>query len=178
MITVTAAPPRTAYTQATANMQVDPAVRPSGRAVESISDLSATCMDRIDLDWVPEREAATVPLELREMCLTCPVRVACLMDAIDTDSEGYWAGTTTRDRRLLTRRGPATLAEADRLVAAQLAADARLARHRPGEGDLRWYRQGGCRCSECRRANAHNRSQQRARARSTNSAQSPRPSAA
>lgn len=173
----------------TENMPVGPAVPPrspggtpeatGGQSLQPVSTGSTpACSGRLDLEWVPDREASTVPAQLRELCLSCPLREACLAAAIDTDSEGYWAGTTTSDRRRLKRASRAVLVEVDRKVEAQLAADAEVALHEPGSGGLRWYRRGGCRCGECRRANAQNRAAQRARARAARDVRLRRRSAA
>ena len=41
------------------------------------------------------------------ICRTCPVRVACLADALDNKVEfGVWGGMTERERRALLRRRP------------------------------------------------------------------------
>lgn len=173
----------------TENMPVGPAVPPrsfggtpeatGGQSAGKVSKASPpACKGRLDLEWVPDREADTVPAQLRELCLSCPLREACLAVAIATDSEGYWAGTTTNDRRQASRPGRAVLVQVDRTVEAQLAADAAVALHGPGSGSLQWYRRGGCRCSECRRANAQNRAAQRARARAAGDVRLRRRSAA
>lgn len=38
------------------------------------------------------------PRWVRALCDGCPVAAPCLLDAIDTDAEGYRAGTSTTDR--------------------------------------------------------------------------------
>ncbi len=57
------------------------------------------CFGRVDLDWVPEREARLVPRDLYRICRDCPLRVVCVDWAQQTDSLGYWGGTTTSNRR-------------------------------------------------------------------------------
>lgn len=43
----------------------------------------------------------------RELCFTCPVRTACLVEALETETEfGVWGGMTERERRALLRRHP------------------------------------------------------------------------
>lgn len=39
----------------------------------------------------------------RELCSRCPVRPQCLAFALEVDADGYWAGTSERDRRRLAR---------------------------------------------------------------------------
>lgn len=169
-----------AYPEVTAITQVDPAASShEGDAVESFPapDLSqAQCAARADLEWTPDTEDTVVPAPHAELCHRCPIRSGCLAWAVDSRSVGYWAGTTTRDRETL-----ACLAEAGAgAVSTQWADDLRgrelerieqercddlaTALHDPGAGNLRWYRRGGCRCSQCRAANAANRARERARA--------------
>lgn len=41
------------------------------------------------------------------ICRACPVRIACLADALDNRVEfGVWGGMTERERRALLRRRP------------------------------------------------------------------------
>ena len=41
------------------------------------------------------------------ICRSCPVRTACLADALDNRVEfGVWGGMTERERRALLRRRP------------------------------------------------------------------------
>ena len=43
----------------------------------------------------------------REVCLRCPVRFDCLIDALDNRvAFGVWGGMTERERRALMRRFP------------------------------------------------------------------------
>jgi WhiB family redox-sensing transcriptional regulator len=45
--------------------------------------------------------------EVRSVCVTCPVRLECLADALDSRSDfGVWGGMTQRDSRALLRRRP------------------------------------------------------------------------
>jgi WhiB family transcriptional regulator, redox-sensing transcriptional regulator len=43
----------------------------------------------------------------KAVCLGCPVRTECLVDALDNREEwGVWGGMTERERRALLRRRP------------------------------------------------------------------------
>ena len=43
----------------------------------------------------------------RELCFRCPVRLECLIDALDHRIDfGVWGGMTERERRALLRRRP------------------------------------------------------------------------
>jgi WhiB family transcriptional regulator, redox-sensing transcriptional regulator len=45
--------------------------------------------------------------EARAVCMGCPVRLACLADALDNRMDfGVWGGMTERERRALLRRRP------------------------------------------------------------------------
>lgn len=45
--------------------------------------------------------------EIRSLCVTCPVRLECLADALDSRTDfGVWGGMTERERRALLRRRP------------------------------------------------------------------------
>ena len=35
------------------------------------------------------------------LCSTCPVKLACLQEALSNDYDGIWGGTTAADRRAL-----------------------------------------------------------------------------
>ncbi len=53
----------------------------------------------------------------REVCLNCPVRVDCLVDALDHRiAFGVWGGLTERERRALLRRFPDVAAWRDVLA--------------------------------------------------------------
>jgi len=70
------------------------------------------------MPWIEDAACATAPPDTlfvrgaaqgpaRELCFTCPVRAACLVEALETRSEfGVWGGMTERERRALTRRHP------------------------------------------------------------------------
>lgn len=52
-------------------------------------------------------EGAARQRTAREVCAACPVRLECLVDALDhAISFGVWGGLTERERRALTRRFP------------------------------------------------------------------------
>jgi WhiB family transcriptional regulator, redox-sensing transcriptional regulator len=43
----------------------------------------------------------------RELCFSCPVRMACLVEALSSATEfGVWGGMTERERRALLKRYP------------------------------------------------------------------------
>ena len=115
----------------------------------------ARCVNTADSDameWVPDVEDTIVPVQMRRLCRTCPVRAACLEWATSTNSSGYYAATTTQDRTELHKRGTVTTESADQIQHAHYAATFRY--HAEGEGSRRYYRRG-CRCLQCRRANAN-----------------------
>jgi WhiB family redox-sensing transcriptional regulator len=41
---------------------------------------------------------------MREICDSCPSKEPCLMWAIRSEVEGWWAGTTPKDRKQLRRK--------------------------------------------------------------------------
>lgn len=44
---------------------------------------------------------------MRQFCLDCPVRTACLAEALDNRIEwGIWGGATERERRSMLRQRP------------------------------------------------------------------------
>lgn len=160
------------YARRTTSMQVVPeALHRGGVASGSRSGAVPACSARADLDWVPDREAPVVPRLQRRLCRSCPTRSSCLTRALETRSVGYWAGTTTADRKTLAGDAGPLLPELDarqdelaRSLAAAAADDQAQALHQAGEGDLNWYRRRGCRCAECRAANTAHRAAERARA--------------
>lgn len=45
--------------------------------------------------------------QARQVCRDCPVRLACLAEALDNRIEyGVWGGATERERRAMLRRWP------------------------------------------------------------------------
>lgn len=45
--------------------------------------------------------------QARQVCYTCPVRIDCLADALDSGTTyGVWGGLTERERRALARSFP------------------------------------------------------------------------
>ncbi|OEJ23064.1 WhiB family transcriptional regulator [Streptomyces agglomeratus] len=58
----------------------------------------------------------------RTVCFGCPVRIACLIEALDNRIEfGVWGGMTERERRALLRRRPHVTSWRQVLQAAQAA---------------------------------------------------------
>jgi hypothetical protein len=168
-----AATPSSRYCYGTTSMQVDPeAPLDTGGASESFLGGSpkARCTGRVDLDWVPDVEYSLVPEQMAPLCAACLTRAECLTWAMSTRSKGYWAGTTTADRKQLAAEGqPTDLRRADQIqcklrTQAAEAAAVDLAGALPpvGQGSLWWYRRG-CRCRQCRRCNAERRAEERAR---------------
>lgn len=146
----------------TASMPGEPAVhlRTEG-AAGSFRSTAPACTRRWDLDWIPDREQNIVPTEMLDLCLACPVRAGCLRSAVTRGERGYWAGTTTTDRRHLQRDGVSvTVAAADRMRGAGLL----TALHSDSTASMSWYRRG-CRCLGCRGCNADLRAAERARHR-------------
>lgn len=105
-------------------------------------------------------EQPAVPEAQRQLCVQCPARQWCLATAVDTASVGYWAGTTTVQRRALQRGGALSVARVDAQAAAAEPT------HLVGQGSLRSYRRDRCRCSECKRCNAAAKVVERGRERS------------
>lgn len=65
--------------------------------------------------------------QARSICFSCPVRIECLADALDSRASfGVWGGLTERERRAMLRKYPhvkdwqAWLSEADDELAADL----------------------------------------------------------
>lgn len=171
--------PRESYTGSTASMQPDPEARHiSDAASVSYSPenerhddgifpiLTARCAtEPLDLEWVPDREQRVVPAPMRALCLRCQGRQACLLWALAAGEQGYWAGTTTKDRAVMASINADDVRTADQLQdRARAAAAAGDPLHDDGPGSYWWYRHG-CRCPECRAANARRRAQERTRAR-------------
>lgn len=158
------------YTEITASMQADPEARHTrGVASESSSGRfpieAARCATYpTRMEWVPGRERRIVPELMSALCRRCPSRQACLLWALAEDADGYWAGTTRADRARMRDLEQVDVGTADQLQ--ELARQERAAGmlHPPGEGSYWWYRRRGCRCGECKGANAAARAHERARA--------------
>lgn len=107
--------------------------------------------------WTPAAEAPSVPIELYNICRSCPVRSRCLNTAVIDDEAGYWAGTTTSDRQVLAATGIS-------IVAADALRHSRMqqAKHVSGAGNTYWYNKRGCRCGECTAANTAVQARKRA----------------
>lgn len=99
-------------------------------------------------EWVPSAEAALVPTELTAICRSCPVRAACLAWAIAHQPVGYWAATTSSDRRVLLREDTTSVARADE-IQDEIFDEVYPSPIHSGPGCRHWYREG-CRCMECR----------------------------
>lgn len=55
--------------------------------------------------------------QVRQVCFSCPVRVQCLADALDSKiTFGVWGGLTERERRALMRQYPSEECWTDRLM--------------------------------------------------------------
>ena len=93
----------------------------------------AACAGESQYDWLPDNETDTVPAGMAALCNGCPARVECLTWAVSWDAEGYWAGTTTQQRRGKGR------------------SDQNPTHDGPGSSSL--YRRG-CRCRDCKNAQA------------------------
>jgi hypothetical protein len=171
-----------AYPGHTANMPVAPAAQPKpGRRATSpdpdpaaspppatpVPITTARCADQSGgLDWVPDRERAIVPDAMTSLCRRCLGREACLLWAVALDAEGYWAGSTTSDRKQMQSDGAVSVRRVDQIQTRRRDRATAIARHEPGDGSYRWYRHG-CRCLECRSANTAQRAEERAKARAT-----------
>jgi WhiB family redox-sensing transcriptional regulator len=90
--------------------------------------LGATCRGRPDLFFAPDDSETRSERRRREaaaksVCARCPVRMQCLMDALESDERfGIWGGLTERERRSLRRSTLETVSPQD------IAGPGRLAR--------------------------------------------------
>ncbi len=79
--------------------------------------VEAAC-SKVDPDTLFVRGAAQ--RQVRQVCFSCPVRLNCLADALDSRiSFGVWGGLTERERRALLRRFPGETDWYTRLMAAE-----------------------------------------------------------
>ena len=106
--------------------------------------VGAACAGDTQYDWIPAAETDTVPAGMAALCSSCPAQTECLLWAMSWDAEGYWAGTTTAQRRGRGRSDQAP--------------------QHTGPGSATLYRQG-CRCRSCKDAQADRIRTQRARNR-------------
>ncbi len=159
------------YTGATENIQGD--LEAPARAEASGSSAfwrqinEPACTGTDPDEWVPQgRERPVVPPRLAALCDGCPGRAECLAWALLSGSAGYWAGTTTADRRAMAEAKTASLDYADVLQEAERSRRSEPL-HAPGWGSAQWYRKRGCHCDECLAAAAQRRQRQRQRQRAT-----------
>ncbi|MGV1010109.1 MAG: WhiB family transcriptional regulator [Dermatophilaceae bacterium] len=101
---------------------------------------------------------------MAQLCRGCPGRQQCLQWALAGQEQGYWAGTTTDDRRWMDTHGQTDVQIADRLQESVHRQVTMGALHREGKGSYYWYRRRGCRCGECQWANSAARAEERAKA--------------
>lgn len=154
--------PVTPYPEGTASTLDGPAVHTESCAARPVlmshrdTFASAACVGSPE-DFAPTREEPEVPTALRTICQRCPARHACLQIALELAATGYWAATTTRQRRNMT--SPADPGQSPQGDLAPVRED-RL--HRTGQESRGWYRRG-CRCRGCQNANAAQRRLERAR---------------
>ena len=68
------------------------------QSLRTPQQFEAACAGRSDLDWMPDIESTNVPAAQAELCRTCPGRADCLVMALRSGAEGYWAATTTAEQ--------------------------------------------------------------------------------
>ncbi|WP_406359460.1 WhiB family transcriptional regulator [Streptomyces sp. NBC_01544] len=67
-------------------------------------------------------DAAAGQNRAKAVCTGCPVRIECLVEALDNRIEfGVWGGMTERERRALLRRRPGVTSWRQVLEAARIA---------------------------------------------------------
>ena len=85
--------------------------RPDDRHWTASGTCSTAAPDELFVQGAAQRAA-------REMCAGCPVRLDCLVDALDNEVPfGVWGGLTERERRALLRRHPDVVSWRERLTA-------------------------------------------------------------
>jgi hypothetical protein len=100
--------------------------------------------------WFPPAGGSTKAA--KELCFTCPVRVACLEVAMASPVLGVWAGTTTQDRvRLAQLSGRRYLPVQNGPTACGTPAGARR-HYRAGEKPCALCREGNRAAAQTRRA--------------------------
>jgi len=103
---------------------------------------AAACAGDTSIDWIPAFEPDQVPDAVARLCGSCPARNACLAWATVWDAQGFWAGTTTAQRRGSARAPQDPTHE--------------------GPGSIYRYQQG-CRCRDCKDAQRDRMRRRRAR---------------
>jgi transcription factor whiB len=90
-------------------------MRPTAQSADSTREKKMTTTDQT---WAVRAACADVDpdqlfgkgaeqRDIRPVCFSCPVRMECLAEALDSDSSfGVWGGLTERERRALLRRFP------------------------------------------------------------------------
>jgi WhiB family transcriptional regulator, redox-sensing transcriptional regulator len=63
--------------------------------------LRASCAGMGPAAFFPAPGESVAPA--RELCPECPVRADCLNHALEHDEQGWWAGTSERERRKMRR---------------------------------------------------------------------------
>lgn len=48
-----------------------------------------------------DKDKGPTPNKLKKLCAACPVNLDCLIEAMETDSEGIWAGLSAKRRRTM-----------------------------------------------------------------------------
>ncbi|WP_226963957.1 WhiB family transcriptional regulator [Nostocoides sp. F2B08] len=162
----------TTYTELTASMQTDPEARHHGGAASVSSSRQAFPVSGsrcatfpTHMEWVPDRERRVVPDMMAALCRRCPARQSCLLWALAGQEQGYWAGTTSNDREIMLQLDQDDVDTADWLQDLARNELTNGALHPIGEGGYFWYRRRGCRCGECKSANAQARAKERAKAK-------------
>ncbi len=59
------------------------------------------CRNRPDVNWFPEKGQSAAAA--KAVCAGCPQKAPCVAYAIETDAEGVWGGTSTRERRAMRK---------------------------------------------------------------------------
>jgi len=100
---------------------------PSGRTVPNTDSewvLRGACRD-VDPESLFVVGAAQHKAKV--ICTSCPVRIECLADALDSRTEfGVWGGMTERERRTMLRRRPDVTSWWDFLHSAQAGDEYRV----------------------------------------------------
>jgi WhiB family redox-sensing transcriptional regulator len=60
----------------------------------------AACKD-MSFPMFFDNDKGPMPNKIKKLCASCPVNLECLIEAIETDSEGIWAATSAKRRRMM-----------------------------------------------------------------------------